>query len=84
MIKSIVIIIMLVLIVIEQGILVYKNLTPHGVLHIDEYQDKDVYRMLYFVPLEDLKKRRRLRLKVEVEKWNGLSEMSEEKYEVFN
>lgn len=73
MIREILIIVILVLISIEQGILIYKHLKPHGVLHIDEYRDKDVYRMLYFVPIEDLKKHRRLRLKVETQTWNELS-----------
>ena len=62
-----------VILAIEQILLIIKALKPHGVLHIDEYTDKDVYRMLYFVPLEDLKKHKRLSLKVEVQKWNELS-----------
>ena len=55
--------------VLEQVILLVRSVKPHGMLHIDEYTNKDLYRMLYFVPLDDLKKHRRLRLKVEVQKW---------------
>ena len=46
---------------------------PSGLLHIDEYTNKDIYRMLYFVPVEDLKKHRKLTLKVEVQKWTSES-----------
>ena len=59
---------MLVIIDIVGGCWRYKKV--HGLLHIDEYTNKDVYRMLYFTPLGDLKKTRRLRLKVEVQHWN--------------
>ena len=68
-IRAILIIVILVLVCIEQGVLIYRHLKPHGLMHIDEYLDKDVYRMLYFVPIDDLKKYRRLRLKVEVQQW---------------
>ena len=78
---KVIFIIVAVLIILEQLYLIYKNLRPHGMLHIDEYLDKDVYRMLYFVPLEDLKKHRRLRLKVEVQKWESDSEDYMEGYE---
>ena len=47
---------------------------PHGLMHIDEYGNKDVYRMLYFIPVEDLKKHKRLILKVETQKWNSLND----------
>lgn len=43
-------------------------------MHIDEYGNKDVYRMLYFIPIEDLKKHKRLILKVETQKWNSLND----------
>lgn len=78
---KVIFIIVAVLVILEQLYLIYKNLRPHGMLHIDEYLDKDVYRMLYFVPLEDLKKHRRLRLKVEVQKWESDSEDYMEDYE---
>ena len=39
-------------------------------MHIDEYTNKDAYRMLYFTPLEDLKKHRYVILKVETQKWD--------------
>lgn len=78
---KVIFIIVAVLVIMEQLYLIYKNLRPHGMLHIDEYLDKDVYRMLYFVPLEDLKKHRRLRLKVEVQKWESDSEDYMEDYE---
>ncbi len=78
---KVIFIITAVLVILEQLYLIYKNLRPHGMLHIDEYLDKDVYRMLYFVPLEDLKKHRRLRLKVEVQKWESDSEDYMEDYE---
>jgi hypothetical protein len=72
MIKTLIFIIVGVLVCIEQGILVYKHLKPHGIFHIDEYPQKDVYRMLYLIPIDDLKKHRKLRLKVEVQKWNEM------------
>ena len=78
---KVIFIIVAVLVILEQLYLIYRNLRPHGMLHIDEYLDKDVYRMLYFVPLEDLKKHRRLRLKVEVQKWESDSEDYMEDYE---
>lgn len=78
---KVIFIIVAVLVILEQLYLIYKNLRPHGMLHIDEYLDKDIYRMLYFVPLEDLKKHRRLRLKVEVQKWESDSEDYMEDYE---
>ena len=53
----------------ENLCLIIKVLRPHGLLHIDEYTNKDVYRMLYFTPIDDLKKHQRLILKVEVQKW---------------
>ena len=84
MIKTVIMIIALVLIIIEQVILIYKYFKPHGILHIDEYQDKDVYRLLYLIPVENLKKYRRFNFKVEVQKWSGLSEMPEGDYEIFN
>lgn len=84
MIKTVAIIIIIILIAIEQVILIYKHFRPHGILHIDEYQDKDVYRLLYLVPVENLKKYQRFNFKVEVQKWSGLSEMPEEDYEIFN
>jgi len=43
-------------------------------MHIDEYLDKDAYRMVYFTPLGDLKKHRYLILKVETQKWGTHSE----------
>lgn len=43
---------------------------PSGLMHIDEYTNKDAYRMLYFTPLEDLKKHRYVILKVETQKWD--------------
>ena len=78
---KVIFIIVAVLVILEQLYLIYRNLRPHGMLHIDEYLDKDVYRMLYFVPLEDVKKHRRLRLKVEVQKWESDSEDYMEDYE---
>ena len=67
--------------IIEQILLIIRASKPHGVLHIDEYADKDVYRMLYFVPLEELKKHHKLHLKVEVQRWPNNSELYEEDYE---
>ena len=46
-----------------------RLLRPNGKMHIDEYTNKDAYRMLYFTPLGDLKKHRYLVLKVETQKW---------------
>ena len=61
--------------------LLIRVLRVNGLLHIDEYTNKDVYRMLYFTPLDDLKKHKRLILKVEVQKWNEkLYDMYEEDY----
>lgn len=52
-------------------------------LHIDEYTNKDTYRMLYFTPLGDLKKHRHLVLTVEVQKWpNETTDIYEEDYEI--
>ena len=59
--------------ILENLWLLFKIAKPNGILHIDEYSDKDAYRMLYFTPLEDLKKYRRLVLSVEVRQWNELS-----------
>lgn len=39
-------------------------------MHIDEYTNKDVYRMVYFIPVDDIKKHRRLILKVEEQQWS--------------
>lgn len=57
---------------LAQRLLMYKK--PHGLLHIDEYIDKDFYRMLYFVPIEDLKKHKYVILKVETQKWGTRSD----------
>lgn len=46
-------------------------------MHIDEYTNKDAYRLLYFTPLGDLKKHRYLVLKVETQKWD------EESYDAY-
>lgn len=54
-----------------------RFLKPNGLMHIDEYTNKDAYRMLYFTPLDDLKKHRYLILKVETKKWD------EESYDVY-
>lgn len=67
--------------VLEQIVLLVRSAKPHGMLHIDEYTNKDSYRMLYFVPLDDLKKHHRLRLKVEVQKWPTEYEDYTEDYE---
>lgn len=67
--------------VLEQIVLIIRASKPHGMLHIDEYTNKDVYRMLYFIPLEDIKKHRRLHLKVEVQKWPNESELYMEDFE---
>ena len=67
--------------ILEQIVLVVRYSKPHGLMHIDEYTDKDAYRMIYFIPLEDIKKYRRLHLKVEVQKWPNESEVYEEVYE---
>lgn len=67
--------------VLEQIILIIRASKPQGMLHIDEYIDKDMYRMLYFVPLEELKKHRRLHLKVEVQRWPNESEKYMEDFE---
>ena len=48
---------------------VVRLLKPNGLFHIDEYTNKDAYRMVYFTPLGDLKKYRYLVLKVETQKW---------------
>lgn len=47
-------------------------------LHIDQYLDKDMYRMLYFTPLEKVERKHRLILKVEKQKWNEEYERYEE------
>ena len=54
-----------------------RLLKPNGLFHIDEYTNKDAYRMIYFTPLGDLKKHRYLVLKVETQKWK------EESYDVY-
>lgn len=46
-----------------------RFLIPNGLLHIDEYTNKDAYRMIYFTPLGDLKKHKYLVLKVETKQW---------------
>lgn len=64
-------ILILALILILNSIKLWR---PNGMLHIDEYLDKDVYRMLYFTPLPELKKHHWLTLKVEVQKWDTTSD----------
>lgn len=66
--------VLILILVLENLALIVLRHRPHGMLHIDEYQDKDVYRMLYFVPVEDLKKYKHLRLNVETQKWNSLND----------
>ena len=51
---------------------------PHGVLHVDEYTNKDIYRMVYMVPIDKLKKYRRVFLVVKNKKWPTESPDSEE------
>ncbi len=60
--------------------LLLKFLRPNGLLHIDEYLDKDFYRMLYFTPIEDIKKYRWVVLKVERQSWGTNSNDYEEDY----
>ena len=62
-------------------ILCRRFIKPNGLMHIDEYTNKDAYRMLYFTPLGDLKKHRHLVLNVEVQKW---AEESHDAYEEDN
>lgn len=54
--------------------LLIRFLRPNGLMHIDAYVDKDMYRMLYFTPLPTLKKHKYLILKVEVKEWGTHSE----------
>ena len=61
-------------------ILAIKFLKPNGLLQIDMYIDKDFYRMLYFTPIENLKKHRYLVLKVKTDTYNKLSEDVEEDF----
>lgn len=61
-------------------ILAIKFLKPNGLLQIDMYRDKDFYRMLYFTPIENLKKHRYLVLKVKTDTYNKLSEDVEEDF----
>ena len=68
--------------ILEQIVLIIRFSKPHGLMHIDEYTDKDAYRMIYFIPLEDIKKHRRLHLKVEVQKWSNESEVYEELWSI--
>lgn len=65
---------LILILVLENIILIVLRSKPHGLMHIDEYGNKDVYRMLYFIPIEDLKKHKRLILKVETQKWNSLND----------
>lgn len=60
---------LIVVFVLQNVVLLIKRARPNGLLHIDEYLNKDAYRMIYFTPLEDLKKCRVLVLRVEVQKW---------------
>lgn len=60
----------MLLFILENLYLLLKRRKPDGLLHIDEYLNKDTYRMLYFTPLDELKKRKVLILKVEVQHWN--------------
>ena len=50
-------------------IFLHRLIRPNGMLHIDVYTNKDSYRMLYFTPLDKLKKHRYLILKVETQQW---------------
>lgn len=68
----------LLVLILIQKFLRYKK--PHGLLHIDEYVDKDFYRMLYFVPIEDLKKCKYVILKVETKSWGTNSDDYEEDF----
>lgn len=61
-------------------VLLLKFLRPNGLLHIDEYIDKDFYRMVYFTPVGDIKKYRYVVLKVEKQSWNTHSEDYEEDF----
>ena len=61
-------------------ILAIKFLKPNGLLQIDMYIDKDFYRMLYFTPIENLKKHRYLVLKVKTDTYNKFSEDVEEDF----
>ena len=62
---SVILILILVLILIS-----LRFRKPNGIFHIDEYTNKDAYRMVYLTPLGDLKKHRYLILKVESQKWD--------------
>ena len=66
--------VLILILALENLILIVLRSKPHGLMHIDEYSNKDVYRMLYFIPVEDLKKHKRLVLKVETQKWNSLND----------
>lgn len=60
---------MIVLLVLVNLLLILKLARPDGILHIDDYTNKDIYRMVYMTPLEELPKRKRVVLKVETQKW---------------
>ncbi len=57
------------ILVLENLLLLIRIIRVNGMLHIDVYTNKDCYRMLYFTPLENLRKHRRLILKVETQRW---------------
>ena len=50
--------------------MIVRRIRPNGILHIDEYPNKDSYRMLYFTPIEELRNYRYLILKVEIQQWD--------------
>ena len=61
---------LILILVLENLLLLIRIIRVNGVLHIDVYTNKDIYRMLYFTPLDKLRKHRRLVLKVETQQWN--------------
>ena len=68
--ENLILIIILSILILENLFLILRITRPHGLMHIDEYTNKDVYRMVYFIPVDDIKKHRRLILKVEEQQWS--------------
>lgn len=61
--------------------LLWRVSRPNGTLHIDEYPEKDSYRMLYLTPLDELKRKKILVLTVATEKHDYIDYRGED-YEV--
>ena len=59
----------ILILILVNLIVAYRIIRPNGVLHIDSYTDKDIYRMVYYTPVGELANHKYLLLKVETQEY---------------